>query len=184
MKKIYISCYLNNDGWYKEYIIGNFINVANSQYDIVRKDKTEINAISRKPSIDIVENVKKIIFKDSEICIFLIGLETKLRRDVDWEARAAMYDVGMLKKCGIIIIYLPEVTDKYGTKIPRSLLPTILQKNVQSKDVFVVETTWDNLFKEENAFDKYISVAEAYGKMSHYELDDNILKDNVNPLKF
>ncbi|WP_229502885.1 hypothetical protein [Malacoplasma iowae] len=89
-----------------------------------------------------------------------------------------MLQNGFLKKSGIIIIYLPDIVEKYGTKIPRSVLPTILQKNLQKPDVFAIETTWEKISKDFFNLEKLISVAYAYAKISEYELDDEYKKEN------
>ena len=113
--------------------------------------------------------------------MFLVGDETKKRRVVDWEARAAMSKYGIFEKCGIVIVYLPELVEKYGAKIPRSVLPKIIKDNVDKSDVFVVETTWDKIKRDINILDKLLNTAYAYSKMSKYDVDiTSFEKDNFN----
>ena len=83
-----------------------------------------------------------------------------------------------LKKSGIVIIYLPDIVEKYGTKIPRSVLPTILQKNLQKPNVFAIETTWEKISKDFFNLEKLINVAYAYAKISEYEIDEEYKKEN------
>lgn len=177
MKKVYISCYENLDSKYKDTLIKSNTIRENQMFTLV-DSKNEIinNATINKDTI--VSYVKKNLIKSADVVIFLISEETKLRRLSDWEARAAMIKEGVFEKCGIIIIYLPDIVDKYGGKIPRSVLPAILEKNINRKDVFMVETTWDKIVRDINIFDKLLNTSYAYSKMSNYVLDDNVIIEN------
>ena len=177
MKKVYISCYENLDEKYKDALIQSNVIRDNKLFDLVETNEDIINNAFIDRS-NIVQFVKKNMMKSAEVIIFLISEESKKRRIADWEARAAMTKFGIFEKCGIMIIYLPDITYKYGTKIPRSVLPAILEKNINKKDVFMVERTWESIKKDVNTFDRLINTAFAYGRMSKYELDDNILLEN------
>ncbi|WPL39273.1 TIR domain-containing protein [Malacoplasma iowae] len=177
MKRVYISCYENNDRFYKNTIVNFNRNRNETLFKLIDSNESSFNEI-QKGNPYFIELVKQLILKDSEVTIFLIGEETKKRKIVDWEARATMLQNGFLKKSGIIIIYLPDIVEKYGTKIPRSVLPTILQKNLQKPDVFAIETTWEKISKDFFNLEKLISVAYAYAKISEYELDDEYKKEN------
>lgn len=89
-----------------------------------------------------------------------------------------MSDYGIFRKCGIIIIYLPELIQKYGSKIPRSVLPSVLEININKPDVYMHETTWEKVIRDINVFDRLLNTAYAYGKMSKYTLDENIETEN------
>lgn len=181
MKRIYISCYENHDSKYKDILVksnevrGNkLFTLVDSNPDIIEKDFS-----SKKENI--IPFIKKNILKNTDVVMFLIGDETKKRRVVDWEARAAMTKYGIFEKCGIVIVYLPELIEKYGAKIPRSVLPKIIRDNVDKSDVFVVESTWDKIKRDINILDKLLNTAYAYSKMSKYDVDISPFEtDNFN----
>lgn len=177
MKKVYISCYENLDSKYKEALIKSNVVRENKLFTFIDSNEELINnAFVNKDNV--VQFVKKNLMKSADVVIFLVSDETKKRRISDWEARAAMSKYGIFDKCGVIIIYLPDLIEKHGTKIPRSVLPTILEKNINKKDVFMIETTWDKIKRDINIFDKLLNTAYAYSKMSNYELDDSIVFEN------
>lgn len=177
MKKVYISCYENLDSKYKDVLIKSNEIRDNKIFTLIESNDDVINnAFVDKENI--VHFVKKNLMKGADVIIFLVSEETKKRRISDWEARAAMSRYGIFDKCGIIIIYLPDLIEKYGTKIPRSVLPEILEKNINKKDVFMIETTWEKIKRDINIFDKLLNTAYAYSKMSNYELDDSIVLEN------
>lgn len=177
MKKVYISCYENLDSKYKEMLIKSNNLRENKLFSLIDSNEEEINnAFINKDNI--VNFVKKNLMKSADVIIFLVSEETKKRRICDWEARAAMTKFGIFDKCGIIIIYLPDLVEKYGSKIPRSVLPSILEKNINKKDVFMIETTWEKIKRDMNIFDKLLNTAYAYSKMSNYEVDDSIVLEN------
>lgn len=179
MKKVYISCYDNLDSKYKDLLIKTNTMRNNKIFSLVESNEELINnAFVDKDNV--VNFVKKNMMKGADVTIFLVSEETKKRRISDWEARAAMTKYGIFDKCGIIIIYLPDLIEKYGSKIPRSVLPAILEKNINKKDVFMIETTWEKIKRDINIFDKLLNTAYAYSKMSNYELDDNITLENVS----
>ncbi len=179
MKKIYISCYENNDYKYKDILIKSNEIRGNKLFTLVESDPDliEKNFLSKKENI--VPFIKKNILKTTDVVMFLISDETKKRRVVDWEARAAMTKYGIFEKCGIVIVYLPEIVEKYGNKIPRSVLPNILRENVENPDVFLVETTWDKIKRDINILDKLLNTAYAYSKMSKYQLDSPLEIENI-----
>ena len=148
-----------------------FIPILSNEKDFY---KLQINL----PNSVFIESVKKHIIKNADIVIFLVGLESNKRRIMDWEVRAAISETSMLKKCGIVVVYLPEVVEKYGTKIPRSLLPKILQKNMMKNTVYVLETTWRKMMNDINDIERILNVGFAYGQMSKYIYDDNITVNN------
>lgn len=177
MKKIYISCYENNDSKYKNSLIEANKRRNNLVFELNNATESDFyNYINDQKNI--VERVKTNLFRDTEVAIFLVGDETKKRKIANWEARAAMSNYGIFKKCGIIVIYLPELIQKYGSKIPRSVLPKILETNINKPGVYMIETSWDKITRDINIFDKLLNTAYAYGKMSDYTLDENIEKEN------
>ncbi|MBD5446005.1 MAG: hypothetical protein HDR31_01665 [Mycoplasma sp.] len=177
MKKIYISCYENNDLKYKNLLIDANKRRNNLIFELNNSTESDFyNLIGDSKSI--IEKVKSNLFRDAEVAIFLVGDETKKRKISNWEARAAMSDYGIFRKCGIIIVYLPDLIQKYGSKIPRSVLPSILELNISKPDVYMHETTWEKIIRDINVFDRLLNTAYAYGKMSKYVLNEDIETEN------
>ncbi len=177
MRKVYISCYENLDGKYKDSLVKSNNLRENRLFTLVDSNEEVVNdAFINKENV--VHFVKKNLMKGADVVIFLVSEETKKRRISDWEARAAMQKCGIFEKCGIVVIYLPDLVEKYGSKIPRNVLPEILEKNINKRDVFMVETTWDKIKRDINIFDKLLNTAYAYSKMSNYEIDDVVTLEN------
>ncbi|MCF0217422.1 MAG: TIR domain-containing protein [Malacoplasma sp.] len=179
MKKVYISCYENSDYKYKEILIKSNEIRGNKLFTLVQSDSdfVEKDYLSKKDNI--IPFIKKNVLRGADVVVFLIGEETYKRRVVDWEARAAMSSFGVLDKCGIVIVYLPELIEKYGSKIPRIVLPEILKVNVESNDVFVLETTWEKIKRDINILDKLLKTSYAYSRMSNYVLTTAMEKENI-----
>lgn len=173
MKKIYISCYENNDYDYKNKLIEKNFNRNNMLFGLINKEDIN-NEIFRKDKTNFIEIIKNKFLQDSEVLVLLVGEETKKRKSIDWEIRAAMTKTSLFDKCGILIVYLDDVIKKYHGKIPREILPKIISKNINNKDCFFLETTWNKFIHSYETIEKYINVAFAYGKMSKYELDKEI----------
>lgn len=177
MKKIYISCYENNDSKYKDILIEANKRRNNLIFELSDSTEKDFYNLIGDPN-NIIEKIKTNLFRDAEVAIFLVGGETKKRKIANWEARAAMSEYGIFRKCGIIIIYLPDLIQRYGSKIPRSVLPNILEININRPDVYMHETTWEKVIRDINVFDKLLNTAYAYGKMSKYALDEKIETKN------
>lgn len=183
MKKIYISCYENADKKYMDSLIKSNEDRKNSVFDLINKtNESLLDKITNKSTI--VESIKKNVLRDTEVCVFLIGPETNKRKEVDWIARAAMSSHGVLEKTGILIIYLPEIVSKYVSKIPHSVLPPILEKNIRRSDVYMVETTWRKISLDFYNLEKFLYTAADLARISNYELDDEILMHNLNKYPF
>lgn len=178
MKKIYISCYENSDIKYKNQLIEWNSKRNNTLFDCVNSSENEFYKIKQTQDEIFIDSVKKHILKDASVVVCLVGLDTGKRKIVDWELRAAMYESTLLKKCGIVIIYLPEVYEKYGSQIPRSILPKIIQKNIINRDASILETTWNKLELDINNIEKMLNVGFAYGQMSKYIVDEFIATTN------
>lgn len=178
MKKVYISCYENSDKEFKNHLIKFNQDRNNVLFHLIDSQEKDFNSIKNKDPFEFIDTIKKHILRDSDIVIFLIGLESHKRMTIDWEARAAMHDTNLIKKCGIVVVYLPDVCEKYGTKIPRSVLPKIIQKNMICRDAFILETTWSKLTHDINNIEKVLNVAFAYGQMSNYISDSNVQTKN------
>lgn len=181
MKKVYISCYENSDHLYKDILVKSNEMRGNKLFQLIESnpDWIEKDYLTKKENI--IPFIKKTILKTADVVLFLIGNETKKRRVVDWEVRAAMTKYGIFEKCGIVVVYLPELIEKYGTKIPRTVLPNILKDNIDKSDVFMVETTWDKIKRDINILDKLFNTAYAYSKMSKYDLDSTPIEiENIN----
>lgn len=173
MKKVYISCYSNEHQKYKNTLLDYgknkklfLTNCSNEKdFDFLNTNNTDD---------EIIKSVKLKILKDSDVSIFLIGKETSSRKIIDWELRASMINYGVLKSCGIIVVYLPEITDEFKEKIPRSVLPEILYKNISNPDCHIVETTWNRINKEVGHLEKLLNLALCYKNLSKYKIDKNI----------
>lgn len=179
MKKIYISCYENKDEKYKRFLINQNEMSENKLFQIMESNYEAVNqAFMNKKNV--VSFIKKNLMLAADVSVFLIGMETRKRRIIDWEARAALSNIGIFDKSGVLIIYLPDVTKEYGSKIPHSVLPKILRENIVKKNVYFAEETWEKLNNDLNAFDKLVSIAYFYNKMSKYDPIDieNIMMEN------
>lgn len=186
MKKIYISCYENNDKVFKEKIIelnkarnGAIFELINSQEEEIEK---EILSLNINDSKSFIERIRNKYLRDADVVILLLGLETKKRKSIDWELKAAMTETNLFSKSGILIVYLPEITERFGVKIPRSVLPNIILKNMELKETFIVETIYTRLFTPISYIDKCINIAYAYGKMSKYIVNETVKKEDDSNL--
>lgn len=187
MKKIYISCYENNDRDFKEKIIelnnirnGTIFNLINSHESDIQKEILLLNNTGDDKSF--IERIRNKYLRDADVVILLVGLETKKRKTVDWELKAAMTETNLFSKSGILIVYLPEITERFGAKIPRSILPNIILKNMELKETFIVETIYTRLFTPISYIEKCINVSYAYGKMSKYIVNEDVKKENDSNL--
>lgn len=185
MKKIYISCYENNDMVFKEKIIelnkmrkDTIFNLINSQESEIEKEILLINNNNQS----FIERIRNKYLRDADVVILLVGLETKKRKTIDWELKAAMTETNLFSKSGILIVYLPEITERFGAKIPRSILPNIILKNMELKETFIVETIYTRLFTPISYIEKCINVSYAYGKMSKYIVNESVKKEDDSNL--
>lgn len=180
MKKVYISCYENDDSRYKDKLIEINSDRNQTLFFNMPSDEKLLQIFAKKLNNDhFIENIKKNALKNTDVVIFLVGLETNKRMFVDWEVRAAMTETDLLKKCGIVVVYLPELFEKYGTKIPRSVLPKILQINMNNPNAFIYETSWHKIMQDVYNIEQILNIGFAYGQMSKYYLDNNYLKTNI-----
>lgn len=184
MKKIYISCYENSDIKYKDQLLQWNKMRNHTLFDCINSNENEFYKIKQTQDDIFIDSIKKHILKDASVILCLVGLDTGKRKIVDWELRAAMYESTLLKKCGVVVIYLPEVYEKYGSQIPRSILPNILQKNIINRDAHILETTWGKLEKDINNIEKILNVGFAYGQMSRYIVDEFIATSNQANIVF
>lgn len=176
MKKIYISSYSNEHQKFKNTLIeyGKHKKI----FLINNSVESDFNFLDTSDGNELIRNIKVKILKNSEIAIFLIGKESSTRKIIDWELRASMITFGMLKKCGIIVVYLPEISEEYGDKFPRSILPEILYKNISNPNCHIIETTWNRINKEAGHLEKLLNLALCYRYISNYKLDKNIKTKN------
>lgn len=103
--KVFISCYYDEDGYYKEYLEemaakkGTFIDYSVQEYDI---DDERLSS----------EQIRKIIrdeyIRDSTVTIVICGPDTRRRKYVDWEIHATMYDSPINHRGGLLLINSPE----------------------------------------------------------------------------
>ncbi|MEF9984789.1 MAG: TIR domain-containing protein [Malacoplasma sp.] len=185
MKKIYISCYENNDMSFKQAIIDLNKKRNNCLFELINSSESEIENEFLSLNNDeesFIHRIRNKYLRDADVMILLVGLETKKRKTIDWELRAAMSQTNLFSKSGILIVYLPEIIERFGAKIPRSILPNILLKNINTKDTFIVETIYSRLFKQFSYIEKCINVSYAYGQMSKYDVDESIKKNDDSNL--
>lgn len=180
MKKVYISCYNNNDREYKNKLISLNKERNNTIFELIKSETKQY--ISLDPKQDgFTKWIKNKYLRDSEVLILLVGLETKNRKHIDWEVRAIMEENALYKKGGIMIVYLDDVVNKYGNRIPRSVLPKVLAENFGTQTAFFVETTWEKLTQNYSMLEKLIDVTYGFGKMSDYIINNDIqIKDESN----
>ena len=74
MKKVYISCYENNDRFYKNTIVNFNRNRNETLFKLIDSNEASFNEIE-KGNPYFIEMVKQLILKDSEVTIFLICLK-------------------------------------------------------------------------------------------------------------
>mgnify|MGYP003511232731 CR=1 FL=1 len=124
--KVFISYYDAEDHWYKDRLLN-----MNKVQEIFQDYSVHDNDIDDKGLTD--ERVREIIrddfIKDATVLILLCGLNTKKRKFIDWELKAAMFDSEKNPKLGILVINLPgadnmvraagsEEKDLIGSEIP------------------------------------------------------------------
>lgn len=79
MKKIYISCYENDDSKYKNALIEANKRRNNLIFELNNSTEKDFYNLMGN-SVNIIEKIKTNLFRDAEISIFLIGNETKKRK--------------------------------------------------------------------------------------------------------
>lgn len=172
MKKIYISAYAAE---HKKYVdILSEYGKNKKVFSTFFPNEKDFTFLGTSKGKNLIENLKIKLFRDSEIAIFLIGKDSKLRKTIDWELRASMSSFGIFKKCGIIVIYLPEITQEHGEIIPRSLLPEILYKNISNPNCHIIESTWQRINKESGHLEKLLNLSLYYRNTCNYDLNEDI----------
>lgn len=184
MKKLYISCYENSDAKYKKQLIEWNRLRNNTLFEYIESKENDFYMFRQTYDEALIDSIKKHVFKDADVAMFLVGLDTHKRKTTDWEARAAIHETTLLKKCGIIVVYLPEVYQQYGEKIPRTLLPKIIQKNIINPNAYVLEITWNKIAQDINNLEKFLNVGFAYGQMSKYVSDSFVETSNQTNVIF
>lgn len=79
MKKIYISCYENNDSKYKDILIEANKRRNNLIFELSDSTEKDFYNLIGDPN-NIIEKIKTNLFRDAEVAIFLVGGETKKRK--------------------------------------------------------------------------------------------------------
>ena len=109
MHKVFISYHHQNDQDYKNALIE-----YGSYYAAFIDKSVDTGQISETLTDQAIrEKIRDDYLRDSTVTILLVGVETKLRKHVDWEIYSSMFDGVRNKKSGILVINLPSVQSTY-----------------------------------------------------------------------
>ena len=107
MHKVFISYHHYDDQCYKEHLVA-----LAHRYGIFIDKSVDTGDIDDSLSD---ERIRKIIrdgyLRDSTVTIVLVGQNTRRRKHVDWEIYSSMFDGGVNKKSGILVVNLPGTSD-------------------------------------------------------------------------
>lgn len=111
MRRVFTSYHHRLDQGYKNRFVelgvqhGIFIDWGVDTGDI--DERLDNQTIRRK--------IRDEYLRDSSVTVLLVGLETRLRKHVDWELKSSMINGSVNKKSGIVVVNLPSTNCTYYT---------------------------------------------------------------------
>lgn len=135
MHKVFISYHHTNDQRYKDFLVS-----LATQHDLFIDRSVDTGDVS--DDLDdqrIREIIRDEYLQDSTVTIVLVGTETRKRKHVDWEIYSSMFDGGVNKKSGVLVITLPTIPTcriyaKHGNK-EKALYPDVSWRPIGSWDL-------------------------------------------------
>ena len=124
MHKVFISYHHRNDQAYKNELI-NF----GRSFGVFIDRSVDTGDISENLDDQTIrEKIRDDYLRDSTVTIVLVGVETKLRKHIDWEIYSSMFDGVRNKQSGILVINLPSTkctsyNAAHGDKEKRVIYP-------------------------------------------------------------
>ena len=124
MHKVFISYHHRNDQAYKNELVD-----FGRSFGLFIDKSVDTGAISESLSDQAIrEKIRDEYLRDSTVTILLVGMETKLRKHIDWEIYSSMFDGVRSKQSGILVINLPSIqcayfTVAHGDKEKRQIYP-------------------------------------------------------------
>lgn len=205
--KVFISYYHRDDQVYKDHLINmtewdsnkcQFVSIFDD-YSVHENEIDDTGMTDEQVRREIRDNY----IKNSTVLILLCGDNTKLRKHIDWEIHASMYDSDTNPKMGILVINLPNSSqsmiaccqdeeyimdphiswrplDKSISNLQKKypFLPQRIITNLAREDVKISIVNWDVISSDSEKLKSLIDNAFNRRKTNNYDHSEPLRRKN------